>query len=350
MSAPIYYSSKDAGVTWPAPAAAAGGNGYSKRYEAIYHILKTCLVDGYPGKPGAGWSMVFDEKAAGTGSRYALTNASKSGILLIDQDYYAHCHVTVCESLPDIDSPIAAWSHGYSPENQATGKAHWWRIHNSTSWGTDDSEFHLVANENACYLMMISKSAYRESYQSSSAAYYLPHMYFGAVTGPDSLGTITAPELGNFIVLGGGAATLSDNTGAGQDHKFGYQSGTGTSVLTSTRDRLGAPRTTPPALVGFFPHQNQADPMSPDWDITHTALIPLWVGEISAKNVYMTYKLPVYVDALGSYFNTARKVAIAHGAVGCYDPYVMDGKNYVAFSANYRHPATHVSLDAEDWA
>ncbi|PHS66374.1 MAG: hypothetical protein COB09_02625 [Thalassobium sp.] len=68
MTAPTIYKSSDPG----APAISSFNN-------AVYEVLRACLVDGYPGKAAAGWSAVYDEWSA-TGIA-TFKNAAESGIL-----------------------------------------------------------------------------------------------------------------------------------------------------------------------------------------------------------------------------------------------------------------------------
>ncbi|PIQ39555.1 MAG: hypothetical protein COW58_10960 [Thalassolituus sp. CG17_big_fil_post_rev_8_21_14_2_50_53_8] len=68
MTAPTIYKSSDPG----APAISSFNN-------AVYEVLRACLIDGYPGKTAAGWSAVYDEWSA-TGIA-TFKNAADSGIL-----------------------------------------------------------------------------------------------------------------------------------------------------------------------------------------------------------------------------------------------------------------------------
>lgn len=79
MTAPTIYSNFD-----------SNGPGYVNQALHFLKVLKACLVDGYAGKPAAGWSLVYDdmdiENATATtlGTKVLFKSASGHTILLIE--------------------------------------------------------------------------------------------------------------------------------------------------------------------------------------------------------------------------------------------------------------------------
>ena len=358
MLNPTYYTSKDAGITWPSPAAVSIRSAYKSSYYAIYHMLKSCLVEGYPGKPAAGWSMLFDEIALGTGIRYALTNAARSGVILVDNpdpsNGYLRSRITVCEALPDLDTPINPWSHKYGPQAGEAGNGHWWCPDSNSGFYSESAAtiapFFLVANENACFFSLHSQE--NQIYTTSLTGSYTENIiaaYLGASNGAASLGTISAPELGNFMVMGGTALTYA-TAATSQDHKLFYNSGAPSTVTSSLRDHTGAAHTTEPPMFGNSVTQGQTTPTAPLGAQTHCYIVPLLAGPAVGYSytAHTSFRSPLHVNLAGWNAAATREILQLNGG-DFYTPTTIDGREYVAFTGLSYVYCPLISLDPADW-
>ncbi len=334
MTAPTFYSSNDAGATWPAPEAAGQPNDHARFY-GFYHILKSCLVEGYPGQPAAGWTMLFDEIALGTGTRYALTNATKTGVMVCSLEVNGHTEIMVCDGLPELDNPINGWSY-QNPHPSTLSLSHYFRAYNDAHYYSGAGQWHLVANENACCFMVVSNNHYLalkpDSYDED-----MPMVWLGACNGPDNMGTIGAPELGNFIVVGGKGVSPTSPTSSGGHRFLGNAK---TTCFTSTRDAAGAIREAAATDIKGHPSQN----ISTSAAANRACLVPVCFGEADA----LTYVSPMFINAF-CYTQAAAINIAAAVSKSLYEPIDIGGKSYIAFNRPTNHPAIFVSMEASDW-
>lgn len=192
MTAPTVYYSTDAGVPV-----------LSDKQDQFYQIFRACLVDGYGTKAAAGWSVVYDDWA---NSGYAtFTNAASSAVLGIVRAAGAYQpFLFVAEAMIDESTPVNARS-GYldvttpwSPSDTTNG---WQRPAyislSITSWC-------VVANDNTAVFMMAASDAYMYSFPSSAiSSSQVSLMGVGAANDYRGLGSVSAPNFGNFLIWGG---------------------------------------------------------------------------------------------------------------------------------------------------
>lgn len=206
MGAPVFYSHRDAG----APVWLAGRHG-------MREILLGCLVNGYGSKPGAGWSVVYDDWA--NSGNFSITNAAQSGVLGLWHSGHELADygpvMYVAEGMQSASQPLQARS-GVLSITDTTGLDY----SNTCSSGhcagfntaVDGMEWALVANENFAVLFMSRKSSSGVSAQFHgnpqpffSYSYGNPDMLcFGAINTAYGLGDSSAPLPGNFFLIGAG--------------------------------------------------------------------------------------------------------------------------------------------------
>ncbi len=331
------YSYDDAGAPWYPASVLNESSGYLKRYLLIYETLKMCLVDGYPGKLAAGWSMLFDEIALGTGHRYAITNASKSGVLVITSKgtYYAP-KVTICDSALDLDTLINDWSFANSATHAKSGLEYQYlTMADSTSYlkpGVSGSyQFTVIATENSAYIHFIKESdrLNGECITSGNFGFYIGAAFYG-----DQLHGPSGPELGNFICHGGIKSTTSSPSPT-----------TSYAMKTSgTYEPCTYTRTTSGGLVGERDWPNcppfvQLKGTILSWDRSYyvpmMALTPAIVTqEYSGQSYRLDYvlRLPFYANMFNPGSLNLQKLLIAYFAADFFQPFTHDGVSYMALN------------------
>ncbi|MCH8530368.1 MAG: hypothetical protein LAT65_05910 [Saccharospirillum sp.] len=116
MTAPTIYTHAD-----------QDGPGYENHTLHWLRILKACLVDGYPGKPAAGWSLVYDDididnaNATVVGTKAIFKSASGNTIWMIepaeDTSFDATFKLSLCEQAFSDGSVTGAVSGSQSSAN-----------------------------------------------------------------------------------------------------------------------------------------------------------------------------------------------------------------------------------------
>ena len=207
MGAPTVYSWDDPS----APVFRSGPNG-------LYDILKGCLVDGYSGKAAAGWSVVYDDWF-NTGN-VSFANAAQSGVLGLwhPMDSYLDYGpmMYVAEGMASASQPLNGRSAASvitdtSEMTYADAVGSTWACHMASyARVSDGMQWVIVANENAA-IVFLDRASTGESglFHGSPQSYFQPGTYrpdmlfFGALNTSYGLGSVAAPELGNFFIIGG---------------------------------------------------------------------------------------------------------------------------------------------------
>lgn len=354
MAAPTYYKHTDPGISsnWPSARFETPSSSNKSTYYSIYEALKACLVVGYAGKPAAGWAMLFDEIATGTGYRYAITNAAGSGILLCRPsgypavDAYFRVQVIICESLPDLDTPIGLVSQSWVPDAGLTGNGHVWAFHYQAATGPQTPTFDIIANENFCVFNMASDQ-YRLTEVINRPEYNVTVM-FGAAIGPSVLGTMAAPALGNFIVAGGWGNAPFEPGYTGSIHRFLYYSNNG-QAFSSLRNPTGAAHTEPPLFFNVAGIAGLTAAASGTDTIIISGLTRAYLGPSTGNNnARPIYSTPLYID-IYNHTNT-RLLELVRGFGGdLYQPVIINGKEYVLLNNTANTAGILISLDIQDW-
>lgn len=285
---PTVYRWDDPG----APDLSALHSSNNERDLMYFHtVLKACLVTGYGAKAAAGWTMPHEETTPdGKGNRFVLTNAADSGSLLYEGGSfsgggtYAADALWACSAVPDMDSPVNAWSWNvqYADRSTASGNVFHKAGLNSKK---DCDAWVVVANENTC-IVIFGRAAYdfSTSYAQEPHNYYSCFFMFGAMH--DGFGGLLVPESGNFYIGGGDARSYGG---------LAFSSGTRANILTSIQNIMGMQKsaahtyyfnkstthTTSATLNAWIPEPvvyTQYGPSSPDGD--------------SSSNVHFAVALP----------------------------------------------------------
>lgn len=259
----------------------------------------------------------------------------------------------MCDSLPALDSPVNLWSNRYGPAAGQAGLGHFWCPDaNSSFYATTGitASFYLVANDNACYFSLHSKSTelFKVDISNGNDEDVIA-VYLGASNGPANLGTISAPELGNFIVAGGEGVTYS-NSPSNQSHKFQYNTSGLSGIASRLRSHTGGTITDEPPLFGNMITQGASRSQGDPDTLTHSLITRLILGEGANYGYRMrfTYKTPLYIDLMNWDSLATRPLLIAHGG-DFYTPTTINGREYIAFTAVIYTHCPLVSLDPADW-
>jgi len=171
-------------------------------------VLKACLVDGYGGKPAAGWTMPHDVTDG-----FSLSNGDGVVSFTVRASNQDQLDIYVMESITDASTKIPSGVNRRSGvwsdlENAGSSVRHYLNFANHVSQGSFNYNLHghkwtVVADEKTCiaYLYGLNGSGQISEFannNSTAACIYIGKYwpYSGAVVGPET-----------FIVVGGGRGT-----------------------------------------------------------------------------------------------------------------------------------------------
>lgn len=192
MTAPIIYRWDDPG----APALSSPKNSF-------YEIVMACLINGYTGKPAAGWSVVYDNWQSS--GHATITNVMRSGVLgmIRPTDAYGVAALYVADAMVDADTPVAAKSGSRAISDVSAVDA------NSESyqraWDLDTPKHWVViANENFVWMWACAAQGSLvgalADYNKRAGVFSVG---FGSLESHRGLGSLSSSELGNFVIIGG---------------------------------------------------------------------------------------------------------------------------------------------------
>lgn len=207
MSAPIVYKWDDPG----APAWVANANGVG-----AYEVLHRCLVTGYGNKPGAGWSVVYDEFA--TSGNYSITNGPQTGVFGLYHSRESGVKgyepiMYVAEAMTAADTAINGRS--YQTDISQTGFSYSYNIaaHGmgyKGSGGSYSPRWIVVANDRWCWFVMPQSTSCHAFYNANPPLHRTdawsgcPVIGFGAINSPlAAMGAGDNAVFGNFHLVGG---------------------------------------------------------------------------------------------------------------------------------------------------
>lgn len=153
-------------------------------------LLKACLVSGYPGKPGAGWSVIYE-----TDKVLYLQNANQSGIVAFYFPWTSQStfRVYIMEGVPtDLTGTLPRGTNMranvYSVESSAAITAQQMGV----AQGGTPYRWAIVADENTFYLLLSSNILNYSQNGSSWPGQHKLALYVGELTS------------GQFVAIGGG--------------------------------------------------------------------------------------------------------------------------------------------------
>lgn len=187
----------------------------------LRQLLRACLVDGYQGKPGAGWRVIHEHNRG-----FSLQNGPGTGIINFVQNSAADnpdevIQVYLCETATNTSGAILVgdnlrsgpWYQGSSVTTRHTIDAYWMLFNGLTvlNWS-------VMADERSCILTMVGANNSVSDFNGFSSL----SLYFGEVASDNGLsGAATFVAVGGQIsavgavsqdggTLGGGSTTLRD--------------------------------------------------------------------------------------------------------------------------------------------
>lgn len=189
-SIPIIYKAADPG----APATTGHNN-------ALYEVLRACLVDGYAGKSAAGWAAVYDEWS--TTGIASFTNAAQSGVLGVIKEASSSysCTLFVADAMSDAWHAVNARSANNVVTDMTTLVAS--GLQQRFGYQSSMATWCVIANENVALIWFANADQYL--YDGSIGANWssLSFLYAGSANNMRSLGGVSDATLGNFITVGG---------------------------------------------------------------------------------------------------------------------------------------------------
>ncbi len=204
----------------------------SSRQDAFYQIVMACLVDGYSGKPSAGWSVVYDDWV--NSGWLTLINSSGSGVVgVVRSSGNDHPFLFLADGMIDATTPI-------------NGRSGYVDISNGTAWDpasaalqrpassllTQVAGWCVVANDDAVFMMMTASADALRTINLSYGFDVGASLAFGRFRDVRGLGG----EVGDFSIFGGAIGIWGDLNSLGVN-------GARSDIGTVSRDKSGAPAT-----------------------------------------------------------------------------------------------------------
>lgn len=173
----------------------------SSKNNALYEILKPCLVDGYGAQPAAGWDVVYDVWS--TDGVCTFTNAGQSGVLglvLATQSTAYGASLFVADAMVDATTAVRARSsYKAITDLQAIG-ASWTSYSCQTSYGNKWQYWVVIANEHFALVYFVDSPSFIEYSGASHSWSYFELMLFGSMSSVRSLGGVSDPAVNNFCL------------------------------------------------------------------------------------------------------------------------------------------------------
>lgn len=187
----------------------------------LRQILRACLVDGYQGKPGAGWRIVHEHTRG-----FSLQNGPSTGIINFVQNSSADnpdevLQVYLLETVTSTSAALLSgdnlrsgpWYQGSSVTTRHTINAYW-----PLFSGLSTLTWSVMADERSCILTLIGSASAVTGFNSFASL----SLYFGEIASDNGLsGAATFVAVGGQLstssavsqdggTLGGGSTTLRD--------------------------------------------------------------------------------------------------------------------------------------------
>lgn len=138
----------------------------------LLNLLTKCLVEGYDGKPGAGWSRPY---VSGNVAVFRQGPGGNDMLLRVDDSAGAvsarHARVVGYETMSDVDTGSGAFPN----ETQVAGGGYWFVQYNGTGGAADARNWLIVADEWFFYFMV---DAYPSNSGSGPPTYYYSECYY----------------------------------------------------------------------------------------------------------------------------------------------------------------------------
>jgi len=316
----------------------------SNDQNAFYEVAKGVLVDGYGSHLPAGWSMVYDEWLNHGHAQF--TNVTGSGVLgLVKDDSngpdYFDCSIFVADAMADATTAINARSGSVAIPDITDITA------NTSRMGLRDSQHWVaIANENVAIFWVSNTASYLTTPNGRSGGVGFV-LVVGALDSLRGLGSIAAPNPGNFFAVGGIFSTYSGKSWDGNEK------------VTTLRASDGAITTT--AQYGLiWPYCEDAYKyigVSSSDSVVELTLLPveLWTSSSTTQGYfYQVARAPMLLSSLS--FTGAGNSSTKSNAsyftdrlgTGCFNLLSLAGKSCV-IAPLPRESRIVVSMELEDW-
>ena len=307
--------------------------------QPTYEILKACLVDGYPGKAAAGWSVVHDDYD--TNGIFTITNALQTGVMGLVKSAYgqADVNIFVADAMIDATHAVNARS-GRSAISSITDldtRNDQHRFMHRPSWFYQN--WAVIANENFVILLMGRYQHYLTNVSQSSNRDYGCMLMFGAAKNPrnNDIG------LGDFMVYGGfvGQAWTTFRTGQqATTYLYGYSGSVSNDVCYGFLHPFGYSGGTRHGFSNAGSGSVAELPLQSPYLFTGTTS--------DERNSYQHFVVPGLFTEQTLWGNQSKDILLQNFSTKLTDIYAAD-KNYVLVSDLAAGPYFYVSMDAVDW-
>jgi hypothetical protein len=337
MSAPTIYRSDDPGAP----------DTTNDVKNGVYEILKACLVDGYSGKPGAGWSVVFDAWA--TDGVCTFTNSGQSGVLGLSYNSNGTVGPIIFTASAMIDAVTGINVRSGSDvadianlKNSADANSGNCSLFGFTSQSQCDY-WCVIANEHFCcmWLSPYSDSLFSTTHDNSNY-YKIQNVFFGSVESLSGLGSVSTPSSGNFIFQGAGRKNQNVYWALDGNSQGIAITGQNGGMISELAYAYVYPYCLGEASLGSDPDAHRRIDLVP-------LAIYVAVANTSMSNANQTCVVPMLFSGVGMSKSDVYEVMSAQGRVSLTDVIDIGGKSYLWAPLNYGE-AVFISLDASDWA
>ncbi|WP_417217858.1 hypothetical protein [Alcanivorax sp.] len=216
--ATVYRSTDTGAPTYPASAANGGGAG------ALMDILKACLVDGFGSKPGAGWTVDYEDATAekrriafsnGNGVFEVVTWGSLgAGFFIWDSITTPGSGAIYTDDWGSVTSTgVNGWKHEREPvpgvNTDSMASAYLGGIY---AGGESSYAWTVFADEKAAWILFhfpegSSNTEQGDSPNTGKGSYHL-QLFIGAVKSPD----LPRNSAGNFFIGFGGSGSPTQSS------------------------------------------------------------------------------------------------------------------------------------------
>ena len=315
MPAPTVFRSSDFGA--PQYVTPNSGNDYYHQY--FHDVLQACLVDGFNGRPGLGWTLIGRDNTVNS-RKIAFRNATGTGCFRFEPR-----SGSVGYFVSRLYSEMTSLTSGAN--EQASGNAQ--QIQPLLSWCLvgDGKTFHFVGKcQSGSYAL--------DAYQAANPAF----IFFSVGEYDPCAPVVMAPgQLGNFIgvPLGGPSYPFCCNSDSGG---YGAMPINAAGVANTAGVKATYPRTIGVPDFGEITLYR--------WPLASTVAPPVSVGGGTQQRLF-GHARGLYCSTTNDHYHWKAEVDAGTYSIG--STKTIGGKDFIlGLCSGYESP--YISLDAADWS